>query len=210
MSVLHRGTIAKTLLGAIFLYEACGRHARLVAPRHGIEDQRSADPASWRLVPHAVIVYRLFPNAVLLSQGSHVELYRFFPDPERPDTTVCRLSFASPAGDTSARDWDEMLRLALGVLDREDFALMEGRAGQPRRWRPARDRVRPERDRPAEFPPDARRCPGGQVETTRDGVVEPLHEVGGQRRNALVTLQPGHRASENPELTVLSGWRLSF
>ena len=124
--VLHRGTIAKTLLGAIFLYEACGRHARLVAPRHGIEDQRSADPASWRLVPHAVIVYRLFPNAVLLSQGSHVELYRFFPDPERPDTTVCRLSFASPAGDSSARDWDEMLRLALGVLDREDFALMEG------------------------------------------------------------------------------------
>ena len=41
--VLHRGTIAKTLLGAIFLYEACGRHARLVAPRHGIEDQRSAE-----------------------------------------------------------------------------------------------------------------------------------------------------------------------
>ena len=34
--------------------------------------------------------------------------------------------------------------------------------------------------------------------------------VGELRLDALVTLQPGYRASENPELTVLSGWRLSF
>ena len=34
--------------------------------------------------------------------------------------------------------------------------------------------------------------------------------VGELRLGALVTLQPGHRASENPEFTVLSGWRLTF
>ena len=61
-----------------------------------------------------------------LSQGPHVELARFFPDPERPDTTVCRFSFASPADDERERDWEEMMRLALGVLDTEDFAVMEG------------------------------------------------------------------------------------
>ena len=124
--ILHRASIGKTLFGTVFLYEACGRHARLVAPRRSIMDQSDDDPATWRVVPHATIVYRLFPNAVLVSQGPHVELARFFPDPERPDTTVCRFSFASPADDTSERDWEEMMRLALGVLDNEDFAVMEG------------------------------------------------------------------------------------
>ena len=38
---------------------------------------------------------------------------------------------------------------------------------------------------------------------------EPL-AVGELRLGALVTVQPGHRASENPEFTVLSGWRLTF
>ena len=124
--ILHRASIGKTLFGTVFLYEACGRHSRLVAPRRSIMDQQGDDPATWRVVPHATIVYRLFPNAVFVSQGPHVELARFFPDPERPDTTVCRFSFASPADDGSERDWEEMMRLALGVLDTEDFAVMEG------------------------------------------------------------------------------------
>ena len=124
--ILHRASIGKTLFGTVFLYEACGRHSRLVAPRRSIVDQRDDDPATWRVVPHATIVYRLFPNAVFISQGPHVELMRFFPDPERPDTTACRFSFASPADDRSNRDWEEMMRLALGVLDNEDFAVMEG------------------------------------------------------------------------------------
>ena len=124
--ILHRASIGKTLFGTVFLYEACGRHARLVAPRRSIMDQQDDDPATWRVLPHATIVYRLFPNAVFISQGPHVELVRFFPDPERPDTTTCRFSFASPADDRSNRDWEEMMRLALGVLDNEDFAVMEG------------------------------------------------------------------------------------
>ena len=124
--ILHRASIGKTLFGTVFLYEACGRHARLVAPRRSILSQSDDDPATWRVLPHATIVYRLFPNAVLVSQGPHVELVRFFPDPVRPDTTMCRFSFASPADDESERDWEEMMRLALGVLDTEDFAVMEG------------------------------------------------------------------------------------
>ncbi len=124
--ILHRASIGKTLFGTVFLYEACGRHSRLVAPRRSIMDQQGDDPTTWRVVPHATIVYRLFPNAVFVSQGPHVELARFFPDPVRPDTTVCRFSFASPAGDESERDWEEMMRLALGVLNNEDFAVMEG------------------------------------------------------------------------------------
>ena len=124
--ILHRASIGKTLFGTVFLYETCGRHARLVAPRRSIMEQREDDPSTWRVLPHATIVYRLFPNAVFISQGPHVELVRFFPDPARPDTTACRFSFASPSGDTSERNWEEMMRLALGVLDTEDFAVMEG------------------------------------------------------------------------------------
>ncbi len=125
VAVLHRQTIAKTILRHAFLYEPFGRHARLVAPRRSIEEQRGIEPADWQLVPHATIIYRLFPNAILLSQGPHMELYRFFPDREQPGTTECRITFSSPADDGSARDWDEVLQLVLGVLDREDFAMME-------------------------------------------------------------------------------------
>ena len=124
--VLHRRTIAKTLLGSAFLYEPYGRHARLAALRRSLLDQRDADPETWQLIPHATVIYRLFPNAVLISQGPHFEFYRFFPDPERPDRSVCHLTFASPGDDSSDRDWDEVAQMALGVLDNEDFATMEG------------------------------------------------------------------------------------
>ncbi len=125
VAVLHRKTIAKALLDSAFLHESFGRHARLVALRRSIEEQRGRDPAEWRLVPHAVIIYRLFPNAVLVSQGPHVEFYRFFPDPRRPGVTTCRVTLASPAGDESGRDWEVALQMVLGVLDHEDFAMME-------------------------------------------------------------------------------------
>ena len=125
VAVLHRKTIAKTVLKSAFLYEPFGRHARLVAPRRSIEGQRGNDPTDWRLVPHATIIYRLFPNVILISQGPHMELYRFFPDPEQPGTTECRMTLSSPCDEGCDRDWDEALQLALGVLDREDFAMME-------------------------------------------------------------------------------------
>ena len=125
VAVLHRKTIAKTVLKSAFLYEPFGRHARLVAPRRSIEEQRGNDPTDWRLVPHATIIYRLFPNVILISQGPHMELYRFLPDPEQPGTTECRMTLSSPGNEGCGRDWDEALQLALGVLDREDFAMME-------------------------------------------------------------------------------------
>lgn len=77
-------------------------------PRRSIEDQRGSDPETWQVLPHATIVYRLFPN------------------PARSGVTSCRFSFASPADDASERDWEKMMRLALGMLDSEDFAVMEG------------------------------------------------------------------------------------
>ncbi len=125
VAFLHRSTIAKALPDRAFLYEPFGRHARLVAPRRSIEEQRGNPAADRRLVPHATIIYRLFPNAVLVSQGPHMEFYRFFPDRRRPDTTTCRVTMVSPTSDTTDRNWDEALRLALGVLDQEDFAMME-------------------------------------------------------------------------------------
>ena len=44
--ILHRASIGKTLFGTVFLYEACGRHARLVAPRRSIVEQQGGDPAT--------------------------------------------------------------------------------------------------------------------------------------------------------------------
>ena len=151
--ILHRASIGKTLFGTVFLYEACGRHALAGgAPpqHHGPARRRPGDVAcGCRTRPSS---YRLFPNAVFISQGPHVELARFFPDPERPDTTLCRFSFASPSEDRSNRDWEEMMRLALGVLDNEDFAVMEGVQANLAAGIQREIVFGPERDRAAQFP----------------------------------------------------------
>ena len=127
LPVLHRATIGKAVTGPTMLYEALASHARLLVPRRTIEAERGANPADRRITPHATIVYRIFPNTIFISQGLHVEVYRMEPDPERADTTVCHITFASPpTAENDARDWPAVCQQAMGVLEREDFALMEG------------------------------------------------------------------------------------
>jgi len=122
---LHRESVGNVVLGPVFLFEALGRHSRLVLPLPGILRQQGRDPETHRLVPYANISYRLFPNTLFISRGPRVELVCFFPDPERPDRAQCRSSFAWPADDDCARDREGTIRFVLRVRD-EDLSVMEG------------------------------------------------------------------------------------
>ncbi len=122
---LHRASVGSLPFSDVFLFDTCGRHSRLVLPRFSIRDQQDNAPETWRLLPHATVGYRLFPNSLLFVQSSYVELLRFFPDPERPDSTSFRFSFASPAEDDSGRDWEKLIQIVLSVRN-EDFDAVEG------------------------------------------------------------------------------------
>ena len=66
--------------------------------------------------------------------------------------------------------------------------------------------------------PHRRRESAGRTPASRDGAIGTKARThwrqslafGKLRLGALVFRQPGHRASENFEFTVLSGWRLTF
>lgn len=123
--VLHARTIGRTLVGGFALYEPLRPHARLVAPRRPIldltEDQITSDP----LHRHAIIVYRMFPNTVIVSMETHAEIHRFNPVPGQPNRMKWDLTVAaSPLGQTLEIDWDKILDLAAGVVEREDLVMM--------------------------------------------------------------------------------------
>ncbi|MEQ8738991.1 MAG: aromatic ring-hydroxylating dioxygenase subunit alpha, partial [Hoeflea sp.] len=123
--VLHSRTIGRTLIGGFALYEALRPHARLVAPRRPILKLTEAQIASEPLNRHAIIVYRMFPNTVFVSMETHVEIHRFNPVPGRPNRMKWDLTVAaSPVGQATEMDWDQILDLAAGVVEREDLVMM--------------------------------------------------------------------------------------
>ncbi|WP_417515033.1 aromatic ring-hydroxylating oxygenase subunit alpha [Minwuia sp.] len=123
--VLHSATIGRTLIGGFALYEPLRPHARLVAPRRPIMKLTDAQIAADPLHRHAIIVYRLFPNTVFVSMETHVEIHRFDPVPGKPNRMRWSLVVAaSPLGQSQEPDWDQILDLAAGVVEREDLVMM--------------------------------------------------------------------------------------
>ena len=85
--------------------------------------------AAASLLPHVTLLYQLFPNAVLIYQQDHVELYQSFPDLARPGRVRRARDALRAAGarraTPSASYWKKNLDLIDGVTTTEDFAACE-------------------------------------------------------------------------------------
>ena len=71
----------------------------------------------WDLLPHGTIQYLLVPNAVLVHQIDHLELWRL--TPLAPDRTIVRTSIYSPgppASEKARRYFVKNLDVLLGTL----------------------------------------------------------------------------------------------
>lgn len=127
--VLHRDSICSTFFQNLALFDAYGKHFRLVSPRKSITAAPAAAAGdSWSVLPHTVVIYILFPNTVVVSQGEQIELWQIFPG-SSPDEAVMRLSLYSPTPaltDKARRHWDRNLEIVLNVVQNEDFPLGEG------------------------------------------------------------------------------------
>ncbi len=122
---LHKDSIAPYYLFDRWIYDAFGPIQRFIGCRKSILtefDKASED--DWDLLPHATLQYLLVPNAVLVHQIDHLELWRFVP--LAPARTLIRTSVYSPIDATRSTSYFvKNLDVLLGVTDVEDFPMQE-------------------------------------------------------------------------------------
>lgn len=125
---VHRRTVLPIFLPSVSLFEAFGRHGRLIMPRRSILKMRDEPVERWDLLRHSLVIYWLFPNTLLLWQGDHLETWQVYPDQGRPDRCTAQVSLYTPRAATSVRErkyWDKNMALLLETVDGEDFQISE-------------------------------------------------------------------------------------
>jgi nitrite reductase/ring-hydroxylating ferredoxin subunit len=118
---LHQETLRPIFHGNLSTFDAFGRHCRIVGVRRSFDGLAPGES----LLPHVTLLYQMFPNAVLIYQQDHVELYQSFPDLHDPDACEVRVSLyapTAPASDGERAYWRKNLDLIDGVTSNEDFA----------------------------------------------------------------------------------------
>ncbi len=126
--VLHRDSISSIFYHNLATFDAYGKHFRLVSPRKSIANLPQHREAEWKLLPHIVVIYVLFPGTVLVWQGEQIELWQIFPG-TTPDESHFRVTLYSPEPaltEKARRHWDRNLELVLHVVENEDFPVGEG------------------------------------------------------------------------------------
>jgi phenylpropionate dioxygenase-like ring-hydroxylating dioxygenase large terminal subunit len=124
VATLHRETVGPIFQPNVNAFDAFGYNGRLIIPRRSLLGLRKEPESSWDLLMHSAIVYTLFPNALLVWQGDHVETWRSFP--VGTDTSRCTAEAAlftpTPAtADKAKQHWDRNMDLLMRTVDAEDF-----------------------------------------------------------------------------------------
>ena len=128
VSHLHRRSLGPTILGSPAAWDSFGRGGRLVAARRSVAALRRHPEREWNLLDHAVILYLLFPNTILIHQVDHIEIVQAHPGPDGPETTtvVYALYTPEPASSDAARaHYQANFDLLLEITENEDFRLGE-------------------------------------------------------------------------------------
>jgi phenylpropionate dioxygenase-like ring-hydroxylating dioxygenase large terminal subunit len=119
LDFLHERTLRPMFHGNVSIFDAFGRNGRIAGVRTSFDQIRDGN-----LLPHVTLLYQLFPNAVLIHQQDHVELYQSFPDPHDPNACDTRLTLYAPRApetDGERRHWKKNFDLIDGVTTTEDF-----------------------------------------------------------------------------------------
>ena len=122
---LHKDSIAPYYLFDRWIHDSYGPHQRFIGCRTSVlEELAKPDEDDWELLPHGTLQYLLVPNAVLVHQMDHLELWRL--QPIAPDRTLVRTSvFSPPDAPRQPGYYVKNLDILLGVTDTEDFPMQE-------------------------------------------------------------------------------------
>jgi phenylpropionate dioxygenase-like ring-hydroxylating dioxygenase large terminal subunit len=123
---LHRKTIAPYFVGNVGVFKNGGLNGRLSVPKNTIESQREVAEDKRDYRRHVVSIYQLFPNALLIWQLDHIEIWRAFPDRDDPSRCEVEMTIYKPA-DSQRPDsyWEKNRDIAIRTVMEEDFPLGE-------------------------------------------------------------------------------------
>jgi phenylpropionate dioxygenase-like ring-hydroxylating dioxygenase large terminal subunit len=124
VATLHKETVGPIFQPNVNVYDAFGHNGRLIIPRRSLMESKGRPESTWDLLTHSAIVYTLFPNALLVWQGDHLETWRSFPVGGATDRCIAEAALFTPKPadtDKSRRYWDRNMDLLMRTVDAEDF-----------------------------------------------------------------------------------------
>ena len=124
VATLHRETVGPIFQPNVNAFDAFGRNGRLIIPRRTLLENAKEAEGRWDLLTHSAIVYTLFPNALLVWQGDHIETWRSFPVAGAPDRCIAEAALFAPERpetDKAKQYWDRNMDLLMRTVDAEDF-----------------------------------------------------------------------------------------
>lgn len=124
VATLHKATIASIFQPNVNVFDAFGRNGRLIVPRRSLMENAKEPEGRWDLLTHSAIVYTLFPNALLLWQGDHLETWRAFPVGGATDKCIAEAALFVPepaVTDKAKGHWERNMDLLMRTVDVEDF-----------------------------------------------------------------------------------------
>ena len=122
---LHKDTIAPAFNSDCVIFEAFGRNCVSIGLRANVLDELAKPKAEWTLLPYGTIQYFLVPNALVVHQLDHVEVWRIEPLGVGRVRTHTSIFAPQPPDDRALRYWTRNLDLLLQVTGTEDFPTME-------------------------------------------------------------------------------------
>jgi phenylpropionate dioxygenase-like ring-hydroxylating dioxygenase large terminal subunit len=127
---LHRKTIAPYFVGNVGVFKSGGPNGRLSVPKTSIDSQRAVPETERDYQRHVVSIYQLFPNALLIWQLDHIEIWRAFPatGAGRDDPSRCEVEMTIYKPEASTRPdtyWEKNRDIAIRTVMEEDFPLGE-------------------------------------------------------------------------------------
>jgi len=123
---LHRDSFALTVQSDNSLYDAYGRHGRMVTPNSSIEQLDQLPRNQWPMFPHVILNYMIVPNTVLLVQAGSFHLFQLWPiGPERTTSMTTLYCATPPDNDKDRARLKKSNDFVLDTIDNEDYRMCE-------------------------------------------------------------------------------------
>ncbi len=122
---LHKDSIAPAFNSDCVIFEQFGRNCASIGLRANVLDEVAKPKEEWSLLPYGTLQYFLVPNALVVHQLDHIELWRLEPLDVGRVRAFTSIFAPAPPTDSALRYWTKNLDLLLQVTGTEDFPTME-------------------------------------------------------------------------------------
>lgn len=123
---LHTTTLAPYFDSGCTIVEPLGPHQVNVGFRKKLDDELTKPEAEQQLLPFATMQFFVLPNALIVFQVDHIEVWRVEPIAvDRCRATTSVFALRGPVDDAQRAYLVKNLDLLLDVTGREDFPMME-------------------------------------------------------------------------------------